>query len=428
MIGRLVFAACLFLNGNANADDAPKIIAARPNGPLELRVLFDRQVPADTAKTLVGKRIVFGDDVKPGERFIEGKPTDAPPKTERGSLRITAARLIQDGKTLVLATDPHARDTSYVLSISKDNTILYNLKGVELCWATGDSDTKPSWVGWWPELSNKIAVERLQGTTCIEELERVSKEKGRLTLKTLLTLPKGKATIKVKASGPIEVNLGNESGKSKEVGGEHVCEVSSEVEFDVLDLAVILTHDGSRKISVVAKDGADKPLLPTNQTLAWAPPIPPKPVATPVPAELLAGGDPIKGAAVFKSEQAKCATCHKVQGVGGEVGPDLSNLVHRDRDWIYRNIAEPSGTIQPDYLTYTVLIKDGRVLNGIVRAEGADAIKVVDTEGKSVVVSKAEIEELKPGTASIMPVGLIGTIGEANMKDLLAYLTTKAKS
>jgi putative heme-binding domain-containing protein len=102
----------------------------------------------------------------------------------------------------------------------------------------------------------------------------------------------------------------------------------------------------------------------------------------------------------------------------------LSGLVHRDRAWIYRQITEPSAPIHPDYVPYVVQTKDGRVLAGIVRAEGADAIKVTDTEAKSTAIKKADVEELKPSATSIMPVGLLGQIGEEGVRDLLAFLTS----
>jgi putative heme-binding domain-containing protein len=153
--------------------------------------------------------------------------------------------------------------------------------------------------------------------------------------------------------------------------------------------------------------------------------LPPVSAPVAIAPELIAGGDRGKGEAVFKSEAAKCVNCHKVRGVGGEVGPDLSSLIHRDRAWVYRNLTEPSAMIHPDYVPYTVLLKDGRVLSGIVRAEGADSIKVVDTEAKATVVAKSEIEELRPSATSIMPVGLTGAIGEAGVRDLIAFLTSK---
>ena len=73
--------------------------------------------------------------------------------------------------------------------------------------------------------------------------------------------------------------------------------------------------------------------------------------------------------------------------------------------------------INPDYVPYTIALKDGQVLAGTVRAEGADAIRVTDTEAKVTVVPRAEIEDLRASATSIMPVGLVGAIGEAKMRD-----------
>ena len=159
--------------------------------------------------------------------------------------------------------------------------------------------------------------------------------------------------------------------------------------------------------------------------LPWAPPslLPSPPSA--VPAEFLTGGDPARGEAVFNSDAAKCSACHKVKGKGGVIGPDLSNLAGRDRTWIYQNIAEPSASIHPEYVTHTVALKDGRIAMGVVRAEGADTLKVGDIEGKQTVFPRAEVEEIRPSATSIMPVGLLGAIGEERARDLLAYLSAR---
>ena len=44
------------------------------------------------------------------------------------------------------------------------------------------------------------------------------------------------------------------------------------------------------------------------------------------------------GRQVFFGEQAACAKCHAVHGQGGDLGPDLSNLVHRDYASVLRDI------------------------------------------------------------------------------------------
>ena len=96
----------------------------------------------------------------------------------------------------------------------------------------------------------------------------------------------------------------------------------------------------------------------------------------------LKGGDWARGRALFFGEQAKCSACHKVRGRGGEIGPDLSNLVHRDYASVYRDIHTPSAAINPDYIAHTVALTDGRVLQGTLRTEG-DRLIVGDTDGQA---------------------------------------------
>ena len=71
-------------------------------------------------------------------------------------------------------------------------------------------------------------------------------------------------------------------------------------------------------------------------------------------------------------------------------------------------------------------MKDGRVAMGVIRAEGEAALKVGDIDAKHTVIPRAEIEEIRPSASSIMPVGLLGAIGDERTRDLLAYLTGPA--
>jgi putative heme-binding domain-containing protein len=184
------------------------------------------------------------------------------------------------------------------------------------------------------------------------------------------------------------------------------------------------------KLQVTMQVGDDpkteRPVNNDQLSLSWVPTPPP----LPLPLENvpdLKGGDPERGAQVFKSDAAKCASCHKVRGEGGNVGPDLSSLVEVDRLSVYRDLFAPSERIHPDYVAYNIVTKDGRVLVGTVRAEGANAVRVINTEAKSLIVPRSEIEEFRPSATSIMPVGLIGVIGEDKLRDLIAYLTTRPK-
>jgi putative heme-binding domain-containing protein len=78
-------------------------------------------------------------------------------------------------------------------------------------------------------------------------------------------------------------------------------------------------------------------------------------------------------------------------------------------------------------VSYVVATKEGRVLAGTVRAEGADAIRVIDADAKATVIPRVAVDQLRASGTSIMPVGLAGALGEQRVRDLVAFLTTPPK-
>ena len=421
---------------------ASRPVATWVHDPLEVRVAFDRPIDASGARSLVGKAIAFGPHNRAGDRFETLRPPYKAVADQKlapvGSLRITAAKLLDDGRTLSLTTDPHPREARYVLPLTglggrgaADSEVDYGLDGVVVEFAPGEEE-EPIWTGWWPHIDTKVARAFTAGSVEHERAFGLLESEGRWTLRTTLNLPEGKAKLRLHSSTPIvEVTVSGESltlDEGAKVAEPQIDSTGEPLAFDVvvqggakgspLELAIACAIDG---------DPNDHPLTLDQLSLPWAPTAPPaSTVATPVP-EAIKGGDPKNGEAVFFSEQAKCSACHKFRGKGGEVGPDLSNLSERDPAAIYRDIAEPSATINPDYVPYTVAMKEGRVHSGVVRSEGGDKIRVVDTDAKATVIARSDIEELRPTATSIMPVGLAGALGEAKMRDLIAYLTSKPK-
>jgi putative heme-binding domain-containing protein len=138
----------------------------------------------------------------------------------------------------------------------------------------------------------------------------------------------------------------------------------------------------------------------------------------------LKGGSWVRGRKVFFSEQAACARCHQVSGQGGRIGPDLSNLIHRDYESVLRDIRQPSVTINPDYITYAAELADGRALTGVVRTEGNTLI-LGDQTGKEFRIPKDRIESLTPSPVSTMPEGLDKALGAEKLRDLLTFLLTE---
>lgn len=132
-------------------------------------------------------------------------------------------------------------------------------------------------------------------------------------------------------------------------------------------------------------------------------------------------GDWLKGRELFTT-RLQCAKCHRIRGEGGLIGPDLSNLLHRDMASVLRDIREPSATIHPDYVTYQVDLTNGEFVTGFMRTQGVDAILLFDAEGKETRVSRASIADLEPTALSIMPAELLAEVSEAEVSDLLTFL------
>jgi len=436
-----ITAALLMIHGNPGDGaeaEPPRVIEAWAADPFEARVAFDRPVSPALAGAVVGRTIAFDESRTRKTALVSGKTVSA---DARGTLKVTAARLDDGGRTLVMTTDPHPRAGTYTLELPPlgaggPTRVEYDLTGVEVAWDDGTENARPAWTGWWPSLDPADVRKAVAGAAGPERGLALLEKPGRLSLTTLVTLPRGRVTLGVVSSSPADATLGGEEPTSRVENAaklklpRFVTESTGEPTL----LTLVVTRragDPPAAFGVEltqAGDSASKPVAPVGRdrlSLPWAPPTP----ASPPPPENvpdLTGGDPRKGLVVFAGNEAKCANCHKARGQGGNVGPDLDNQVGRDRKDVYRDIYEPSARIHPDYVPYTLALKDGRVVVGTVRAEGADAVRVTDTEARSVVIPRKEIEEFRPSATSIMPVGLVGAIGEERLRDLIAFLTTPA--
>lgn len=136
-------------------------------------------------------------------------------------------------------------------------------------------------------------------------------------------------------------------------------------------------------------------------------------------------GDPRKGEALFfnPGSSAACGTCHAVRGRGGTVGPDLTWVAGtRAPAFIVDAILAPSKEIASGYEPVLVVTQEGRQLTGIVRAEDATTLEIVDSQGAIHRLPKARIQRRVPQAVSLMPgnFGEILTVEEFH--DLLAFV------
>jgi len=142
-------------------------------------------------------------------------------------------------------------------------------------------------------------------------------------------------------------------------------------------------------------------------------------------AATIAGGNAEHGRELFNGKQAACASCHRVNGTGALVGPDLSKIssIRQPRD-LLESILYPSASFARGYEPYTVLLSDGRVVSGIIARETAHDIVLRTNDLSEVRTARSAIDEMQPSQTSIMPQGLDGRMTPEELKDLIAYLQT----
>jgi quinoprotein glucose dehydrogenase len=139
--------------------------------------------------------------------------------------------------------------------------------------------------------------------------------------------------------------------------------------------------------------------------------------------EALAGGDAERGETILREkDEVSCVRCHKVNGQGGEVGPDLTGIGKRqDRRYLLEAIVAPNRQIAQGFETLVIATSDGQVQSGILKEDDGTNLRLMTAEGKLLNIPKAEIEEQKRG-ASAMPQDLLKQLSRSELRDLVEYL------
>jgi uncharacterized repeat protein (TIGR03806 family) len=137
-------------------------------------------------------------------------------------------------------------------------------------------------------------------------------------------------------------------------------------------------------------------------------------------------GDTARGRLIFTANAAaQCKSCHKAGDVGENVGPDLTKIGTKyNKLALLDHILEPSKTIEPQYTTYLLETKDGRVLNGLAVERSKERVVLKDAQGKTITVSNAEIDRLVPQPRSLMPDLLLRDLTAQQVADLLEFLAS----
>jgi putative membrane-bound dehydrogenase-like protein len=121
-----------------------------------------------------------------------------------------------------------------------------------------------------------------------------------------------------------------------------------------------------------------------------------------------------------------CATCHRMEGVGGSVGPDLTRVWDTIAlDKILESIVDPSKEIKEGFQTYRLTTADEQVHTGLKIRDDESEVVIRDANGRDTRVAKADIDSLGPSKVSLMPDNVVAQITYEQFIDLLAFLKSR---
>ncbi len=120
--------------------------------------------------------------------------------------------------------------------------------------------------------------------------------------------------------------------------------------------------------------------------------------------------------------QQQCATCHRLNGLGVDVGPDLATVRNQTSQQLLVQILAPNREIQANYQNYLLLLDDGRQATGRLVSETPTSLTLQRSGNVRQTVLRDSIEQIKATGTSLMPEGLEQKIDHQQMADLLAFL------
>ena len=121
--------------------------------------------------------------------------------------------------------------------------------------------------------------------------------------------------------------------------------------------------------------------------------------------------------------EKNCSNCHRMFGLGGTIGPEITGAQRTNIEYMLENLVDPSASVAKDFQMELVLTDAGRVITGLVVDESEIAL-TIQTANERLVLPKLEIENRTLSKVSMMPDGLLQTLTNDQVRDLIGYLAS----
>lgn len=145
-------------------------------------------------------------------------------------------------------------------------------------------------------------------------------------------------------------------------------------------------------------------------------------------ADITVPGDVNAGAKVFHGK-GSCSQCHMLNGTGGLVGPDLSDIASQRRLEDLRLALTATKALPPrGFQPATLTMKDGRSVRGVVKNENNFSMQILGTDNKLHLLDRAEISKINYEKESLMPSRIDKKLSAEEFQNLLAFLSKQARS
>ncbi len=465
---------------------APQPVLTYAKSATETVIEFDRPLDPEKWKDLTARtKVEAGRYVAAADRLEKFRPGYEVVKMQqeqpRSPVAVKAVRISDDKRSIIIETEPRTIAVNYAISISGETSldVACDLSGTMLTYArlgfgireywetislflphpdftaarefTRGSNSHDGFLDWIALKSGKLPLEHFgvkNGALSVGTLTAISTPpnplmiSGQLDLWQMLTpatQPISKLdyapdpeTVTVVFKSDAELRFEPDAGKpvswtkveTVSVNEVHLTSTAPKENQWLPFSIVVATPLKTLDVSYFTSRDPRPRALPTRRILLpFAVPGTVDERAKRIPE--IAGGDWNAGRELFKGK-ATCATCHQLRGDGFRVGPELSNLPHRDYASVLKDIADPNAAINPDAVGYIVTRKDGTAVTGARVAETAEEIQIAQPGGVIAKLKKSDIATTEPMKTSLMPAGLDKALTAEELRDLMTYLLLEA--
>jgi putative heme-binding domain-containing protein len=429
----------------------PQPVQAWASAPDEFRIAFDRALdPADWATAKSGVKIEGGEHVRPGDRFEVIRPGYQIVRDQMAAPRrwieLLGLSLTEDHRTMVLRVPRNTEPLSYAVTLPVPEAwkqskgikqhsqidLALDLSGVAASVVSGAREVRTVL----PHSSLGASAIFTRGSVEHESFFKAAAAEGAvLSLRTAVDVsnpfvPAVQPGARLDwdmdkdpvASKPFTVRGDVAGGPEIRVEGPSTGSGLSTNRFRSVSVAAI-KNPASDGNGLFLTDGTIRQVIPTARfRLPWATAI----SSAGSQSELArvrtdVKGSWMRGRRVYFSDGG-CATCHTIREEGTAFGPDLSNLVHRDRESVLQDILQPSAAINPDHTGSLVKFRDRPEQAGLVRSLTAEKLVLGLPAGAQLEAPRAQVASIEPLKTSLMPAGLGEILNAEMLEDLLTFL------